>query len=62
MKNLKKVSRNQLRTIKGGYKSCLEGGGCDFEAGLMCCNGKCRMGVIIPSTDPDMEDTMVCPS
>ncbi|MFS4431530.1 bacteriocin-like protein [Chryseobacterium sp. GVT01B] len=59
MKNLKKVSRNELRTIKGGYRSCIDG--CSMELGEMCCSGVCRIGVIIPSTDPNLPDLMVCP-
>lgn len=55
MKNLKKVSRNELRTIKGGYRSCADG--CNFEGGEICCGAVCRIGV--PSTfDPDL---LVCP-
>ncbi|WP_449384805.1 bacteriocin-like protein [Chryseobacterium polytrichastri] len=59
MKNLKKVSRNQLRTIKGGYKSCIEG--CSLEIGEICCTGKCR--IAIEYQDPnDPEFTLVkCP-
>ncbi|WP_156121119.1 bacteriocin-like protein [Chryseobacterium sp. YR480] len=59
MKNLKKVSRNELRTIKGGYRSCMDG--CSMELGEMCCGGVCRIGVIIPSGDPNLPDLMVCP-
>ncbi|ROH96797.1 bacteriocin-like protein [Chryseobacterium daecheongense] len=44
MKNLKKVSRNELRTIKGGYRSCLDG--CNLETGEICCGGVCRIGVV----------------
>ncbi|MBO9692346.1 hypothetical protein [Chryseobacterium sp.] len=59
MKNLKKVSRSELRTIKGGYRSCLDG--CSMEIGEICCGGVCRIGVVVPSTDPDLGDMLVCP-
>ncbi|MDR6463547.1 hypothetical protein J2783_002034 [Chryseobacterium sediminis] len=51
--------RSELRTIKGGYRSCIDG--CSMELGEMCCGGVCRIGVIIPSTDPDLPELMVCP-
>ncbi|WP_431610494.1 bacteriocin-like protein [Chryseobacterium sp. 'Rf worker isolate 10'] len=59
MKNLKKVSRSELRTIKGGYRSCIDG--CNFEIGEMCCSGVCRIGVVVPTTDPDFPEFTVCP-
>lgn len=59
MKNLKKISRNELRTIKGGYRSCMDG--CNIEFGEMCCGGVCRIGVVVLTGDPDFPEFTVCP-
>ncbi|GAA5099962.1 hypothetical protein GCM10023210_37950 [Chryseobacterium ginsengisoli] len=55
MKNLKKVSRNELRTIKGGYRSCADG--CNTEGGEICCSGVCKFGV----PNPNFPDLLMCP-
>ncbi|MCT2562848.1 bacteriocin-like protein [Chryseobacterium herbae] len=40
MKNLKKISRENLKSIKGGLRRCPENGEC---GGDQCCaNGVCR--------------------
>ncbi|WP_415329155.1 bacteriocin-like protein [Chryseobacterium sp. MMS23-Vi53] len=54
MKNLKKVSRNELRTIKGGYKRCSDG--CDLETEI-CCGGVCRIGI----PNPNFPGILMCP-
>ncbi|SHM45990.1 bacteriocin-like protein [Chryseobacterium polytrichastri] len=40
MKNLKKVSRENLKTIKGGLRMCPLDGDCG--SGWCCSNGACR--------------------
>lgn len=57
MKNLKKVTRGELRTIKGGYRNCMDG--CNLDMGEMCCSGVCRVGV--PSNNLDFPGLLVCP-
>ena len=27
----------------------------------MCCSGVCRIGVVVPTTDPDFPEFTVCP-
>lgn len=40
MKNLKKISRENLKSIKGGFRRCPDDGEC---GGNQCCaNGVCR--------------------
>jgi hypothetical protein len=57
MKNLKKVSRQALKTIKGGYRPCSQG----CSEGEICCGSVCRIG--IPYTNPDFPDLefLKCP-
>lgn len=55
MKNLTKVSRQALKAIKGGYRSCADG--CNTEGGEICCSGVCKFGV--PS--PNFPDLLICP-
>lgn len=45
MKNLKKLSRENLRLVSGGLRSCMDGCG----PGECCSNGACRRG---PNTGP----------
>ncbi|MBK1895218.1 bacteriocin-like protein [Chryseobacterium paridis] len=40
MKNLKSISRESLKTIKGGLKYCGDGTSCG--AGWCCANNVCR--------------------
>ncbi|HAY3534538.1 TPA: hypothetical protein JRX32_001140 [Elizabethkingia anophelis] len=45
MKNLKKLSRENLRLVSGGLRSCMDGCG----LGECCSKGVCRSG---PNTGP----------
>ena len=40
MKNIKKISRERLKTIKGGLRMCPEDGNCGGD--WCCANGACR--------------------
>ncbi|SHE99122.1 MULTISPECIES: hypothetical protein [unclassified Chryseobacterium] len=52
MKNLKKVSRENLKTIKGGLKYC--GGGEPCGKGWCCAGSSCR-----PITSPYCADLII---
>ena len=41
MKNLKKMTREDLKTIKGGYRTCPDDGDCGPD--WCCANGACRL-------------------
>ncbi|MDH6252202.1 hypothetical protein M2347_001929 [Chryseobacterium sp. H1D6B] len=40
MKNLKKITRESLKTIKGGYQKCPEDGQCGND--WCCADGACK--------------------
>jgi len=58
MKNLKKVSRNELKTIKGGYRRCSDG--CNLETEV-CCGGVCRIGVWYQDPNDPTFTILICP-
>ncbi|MCS3530816.1 bacteriocin-like protein [Chryseobacterium sp. JUb7] len=41
MKNLRKITRDSLKTIKGGLRQCPEDGDCGPN--WCCANGACRL-------------------
>jgi len=51
MKNLKKISRRELMTIKGGYRRCSDG----CNEGEICCGAVCRIGILyVDPNDPSL--------